>query len=229
MKRKLLFLVFLISIINISYSQNGLNGVQNLVSDGFISTTATKLNTNIKGSPYITNEFNLAKISISSYDTFSVKYNAFLDEFEVLGKDDVIYAINKNESKDITITIIGEQKKYQIYDYYNDKNELTIGYFIYLNQLNSKIKLLKKERIIFISEKPSSNGYDRAQKAEYKRSKDKYYMKIKDQIAVLLPNNKKKLIKLFPGQENEISNFIKTEKIKLSKESDLIKLIKYLN
>lgn len=228
MKRKLLSIIFLFSCINSSYSQNGLNGVQNLVNDGFISTTATKFNTNIKGSPYITDEFNLAKISNSTNQIYSVKYNGFLDEFEMQGKDNEIYAINKNESKDLIITFINTKKKYQIFNYFNEENDLELGYFIHINSQNP-IKLLKKERIIFISEKKSSTGYDRAQPAEYKRSKDKYYIKVKDLEAVLLPSNKKKLVILFPTFEKKILTFIKTEKIKLKKETDLMKLINYLN
>ncbi|MCF6295215.1 MAG: hypothetical protein L3J25_05950 [Flavobacteriaceae bacterium] len=239
MKKTLFTLIILISCLNISHSQGqlnnqnrfstDLNGVQNFVESGVLSTTIGKENPNIKGSPYITTNFIPANISVSTNQIFSVKYNAFLDEFEVLGKDDVIYAINKNESKDVTIIMLNTKKKYQVFNYFNSENDLDLGYFIHLNNPNSEIKLLKKEKIIFISEKLSSTGYDKAQPAEYKRSKDKFYLKIRDLEVILLPKNKKKLTKLFLGSEKEILNFIKTEKIKLNKETDLVKLINYLN
>jgi hypothetical protein len=239
MKKTLFTLIILISCLNISYSQgqlnnqnrfsSDLNGVQNFVESGVVSTKIGVENPNIKGSPYITTKFIPAKISIFTNQIYSVKYNGFLDEFEVQGEDNEIYAINKNESKDLIITIINTKKKYQVFDYFNNDKDLDIGYFIHLNNQNSEIKLLKKEKIIFIKEKLSSTGYDKAQPAEYKRSKDKYYLKIRDFEAILLPSNKKKLIKLFLDSEMEILNFIKTEKIKLNKETDLVKLINYLN
>lgn len=239
MKKTLLTLIFLICCLIISYSQSlhdqnrfssDLNGTQSFIGNG-VTTTVIEVgrkDPNIKGTPYVIDKFIPAKISITPNQIYSVKYNGLLDEFEVLGKDNAIYAINKNESKDVIISILNTKKKYQAFNYFSENNELELGYFILINSQNP-IKLLKKEQIIFISEKISSTGFDKAQKAEYKRSKDKYYIKVKDLEAVLLPSNKKKLVKLFPTLEKNILAFIKTQKIKLNKEIDLMKLINYLN
>ena len=47
----------------------------------------------------------------------------------------------------------------------------------------------------------------------------------------LLPKKKKKFLQLFESNENskKIENYIKTKKIKLDKEEDLIKLFTYIN
>ena len=44
-----------------------------------------------------------------------------------------------------------------------------------------------------------------------------------------LPKKKKSVVKLFASKEKEVKAFIKKNKIKLTKEKDLIKLIGYVN
>ena len=47
--------------------------------------------------------------------------------------------------------------------------------------------------------------------------------------AQLLPKKNKDLAKLFPANSKEILSFIKTNKIKTSREDDLIRLVTYIS
>jgi len=56
------------------------------------------------------------------------------------------------------------------------------------------------------------------------------YIKLANKEAVLLPTKKKKLAKaLFPENSKIILDFINSNKIKLSREADLITFVNYLN
>ena len=144
------------------------------------------------------------------------------------GDNNVAYLLNKYR-KDITVELIALNKTYQNFTYIDSDNNSSFGYFVIMTDPNENIKLLKKETIKFVNEKVNVTGYGTARPAQYKRTNDKYFIKIKDQSAVLLTNNKKEIAKLFPKHENEVLSFIKSEKLKLKSEEDLLKLISFLN
>jgi len=229
MKKLFLSLLFLLFLFNSSFSQDVMNPFGTLSDFGFISIPATETNNNIEGSPYITENYVPAKISVLKNKIYRVKYNALLDEILILGDDDSTYGIDKHGRKDITITILASQKTYQVFNYLDDRDFETIGYFIHMSNPDSTIKLLKKERIKFYPGKKAINSYSQSEPAQYKREDDKYYVKIKDQIAVLFVQNKKKIARLFPNLEKEILHYIKSNNINVKDETDLIKLVEYIN
>lgn len=226
---KNIYLVLAISLFltQHSYAQGEIGGY-NVVKDGFISVSPTDINDNVKGSQYITDDFVPAKISISKNEVFQIKFNGVLDEIVVKGQDGKPYALNKH-LKDIKITLIGSKKAYQMFDYVNENDTRLSGYFLLNATSNSNIKLLKKEKIKFFEEKVATNGYDSNVPAQYKRLKDKFFIKKNDELAIEIPTNKKDFAKLFPKRQKEILSFIKKEKIKFKKESDLLKLVNHLN
>lgn len=229
MNKPLLIISSIILSFNIGSAQNVMSPYGNLGDFGFITIPAVESNNKVKGSQYITKGFVSAKISVLKNRIYHVKYNALLDEIVVKGEDDVTYGLDKHGRKDITITLLGSKKAYQVFNYLDDRNYETIGYFIHITPINSNTKLLKKECIKFIEEKKAYSSYTQTQPAHYKRENDKYYIKIKDQIAVLLPNKKNKLTQLFPSFEKEVLRFIKSKKINLKKEADLVILVNYIN
>ena len=83
--------------------------------------------------------------------------------------------------------------------------------------------------VVFLKEKESKTGYDPYRPPMYKKVKDRIYIKLENEMPVLLTQNKRKLSKLFRGREKEIINFLNKEKINLSKDKSLIKFSNYLN
>jgi hypothetical protein len=230
MNKTLLILGFVVLAFNWGFAQNVMDGsFGNLGDFSFISIPAVKANNNIKGSPYVTEEYLPAKISVLKNRIYRVRYNALMDEIVVKGEDDATYGLDKHGRKDITITMLSSNKTYQVFNYLDDRNYETIGYFIHMTHPDSNIKLLKKERIKFINEKKAYSSYAQTQPAHYKRENDKYYIKIKDDIAVLLPTKKNKIAQLFPSSEKEILSFIRSKKLNIKKEADLITLVNHIS
>ena len=87
------------------------------------------------------------------------------------------------------------------------------------------LKELKK----YIPIQPAKNSYSDTKPAYFKRANDTYYVIIKNKTAQVLPLKKKQILKLFPDNADKISAYIKTNKVKTSKEADLIQLFNYIN
>lgn len=227
----LFILIFILPIISV-FPQQEIIGGQAIGGNRvnlLIDVTPVVTNEIVEGSPYINEKFLPAAISASEGDVFYVRYNAVNDEFEVKGEHNKAYALNRYR-RDIVIEILPLKKTYQVVGYYDDNQNENFGYFLYASDPNAETVLLKKEKIVFIDEQKASTGYDSNKPAKYKRLNDKYYIKLKGaKILSELPSKKKNIVKLFPEHENDILKFIKDNRIKTSKEDDLIQLINYIN
>jgi len=235
MKYKLQFLVslFLCFIINsIGFAQYITNGViQDGTSSnlqGLISSINNDNNSDIEGSPYINETYQLAKISSIEENNLSVRYNGFNDQFEIKGDNEKVYLLNKSLTN-LTIQFLNSNKRYKTYNYFNDKTgNRSIGYFVVLSQ-ESEIILLKKESINYIEGKKSVTSYERDKPSKFRRNSDKYFFLMKENDLKNFPNNKKDIANLFPAYSNNILNYIKSNQIKTTDDEDLIQLVVYIN
>ena len=227
----LLFIVLLLPVVS-AFPQQELIGGQSIGGNRvnlLIDVSPVVINETVEGSPYINEKFLPATISASEGDVFYVRYNAMNDEFEVKGDNNKAYALNRYR-RDIVVEILPLKKIYQVIGYYDEDQNENFGYFLYLSNPNAKTVLFKKEKIIFIDEQKSTTGYDNNKPAKYKRINDKFFIKLKDKkILSELPNKRKNLAKLFPEHEDAVIKYIKQNRIKTSKEEDLIQLVNYIN
>ena len=231
MKNKILVVLIALSFYNFSTAQGEIGG-NNIVNNGFILTSSKQINARVNGSPYITDEYIPARISTFDNKIFSVKYDAVLDEIIVKndsGNESQVFALPKNGRRDILITLMSENKTYQIFDYINENSEKTSGFFVIVNNPIASVKILKKEIIKFYEERVATSGYDKSRPAEYRRINDSYFIKINDDPAIEFSTNKKDFAKLFPKHEKQVLSYIKSEKINLKEELDLKKLALFLN
>jgi len=200
---------------------------QNITSPGMIY--AFDMNDNsIKGTPYVVNEFMPGKISIDKQSKiYSLRYNAFNDVIEVKKDNGDLNALNK-ELVDVTITFTKDNKSYRVYNYIDpDTNNNMNGYFVVAT--DGAKPLLVKERIVFIEKQQAKSSYDKTKPAQYKRKDDLFFTLNNDGVAIELPSKKKDLAKAFPKHSKDILSFIKANKIKTSKQADLVKLLNYIN
>jgi len=102
----------------------------------------------------------------------------------------------------------------------------TSGYFKLLT--GEDCLLLIKHKKTYIPS-VAAGAYEPATEAELRKEPDVYYLAINGQLPVKLKRKKKFIIELLPMKEDEISRYIKNEKISLHKENDLIELIDFLN
>lgn len=201
---------------------------QNLSSPGLIYSFDINDN-EVNGTPYIVNEFLPGKISADKDgNIFNLRYNAYNDIIEIQKSANEIEALYK-DLVDVTVTILN--KSYRAYDYKDTStNAQKRGYFVVVSNGEAGQKpLLIKERIIFIEKKPAKSSYNQTKPAQYKRKSDQYYTLNDNGSAINLPSNKKDLANAFPKHTKDVLNFIKSNKIKTSKQEDLIKLINYIN
>ena len=230
-------LTSLLTLTQISFSQEGFSG--GVINQGFINRSDggrfvninIKDNPNIEGSQYLSEEFMSSKLSSMPEKIYGVRYNVFKDEMQFKGSDNALYALSKSDES-VVITFTESNVSYHIINYSDDSLEQPTkkGYFVKLNNEGPNF-ILKKKTVLFFSEKQSKTGYDLAKPATYKKVKDRTYIKLANKkTAVLLETNKKKLAKsLFPSNSKEILNFIKLNKLKLTKDADLITFVTFLN
>lgn len=184
-----------------------------------------------KGSAYINETFTPIKVlNARDNNMFLGRYNAVNGDIEIMDADTnskEIRALLKN-TNDFIVQFIKEDKIYQTYNYIDDNGRSQRDFLV--NLVSSKrASLLKKEEIKYFQAVRASNSYDKDKPAQFKRLSDEYYVKIGNADAVVLPNGKKDIMKLFPKHEKNIKTFIKENKIKTSREEDLIELFKYIN
>lgn len=181
---------------------------------------------NIIGTPYYDVEFNSANIAPMD-KVYFVRYNAALDDMEVIQSNDTLI-MNKNNKN----YIIKQNKgniTYKILEYDDSKDD-KLGYYVQLTE-GTNVTLYRKDRKKFVEVKKAAYGGNLGgTSAEFKEQKSEFYMELNASgNAIKISKSKKEFLSLFPGKEDAIEKYIKQNKIKLNREDDLIKLINHVN
>ncbi|MBC8755619.1 hypothetical protein H2O64_13155 [Kordia sp. YSTF-M3] len=184
------------------------------------------LRANVEGTPYYDEEFNSANIAPLN-KVFFVRYNAALDDMEVIQSNDTLI-MNKN-NKNYIIKQNKGNLTYKILEYADSKKD-KFGYYVQLTE-GTNVALYRKDRKKFVEVKKAAYGGNlNASSAKFKKQKSEFYIELKGSgDAIKIPKKKKAVIKLFAGKEDLVEKFIKENKIKVTKEKDLINLINYVN
>lgn len=224
MKQLIIFILFaLISIT--TYAQATLyvgEDFMNRYRNVKINTSKNNPGENISGSPFTTDDFVLGTV-IGYKTNFLLRYDTFNDQMLVKRKDGNIVIINKEAGTKVTFD---DGTKYAVFDYTFDGTSKN-GYLEVLLE-NSAISLLKKEVIKFVPAQKPASGYDRPKPPMFKKSRDQYFV-LNKKGEINLVGKKKDILILFPDIKNDIESFIRSNKIKLTKEKDLIKLVEHIN
>ena len=233
MKIKYLYLSIFFLFASISFSQAQDDSSNEPVAPtrtiimGGQSVTFDRGDKSVQGSPYLNDKFTPAQTSASN-EIFNVKYNMVNDQMEVENEKAGTFALTKNIAN-MTISFLNSSAIYEVVDFLDENGNLQRGYFISLSDLDSspKVKLFLKQSKKYIERKPAMSSYQSEIPASFKRVKDKYFIKINENPATEVPKNKKEFVKLFPNNESKVLSFIKKNKIKISQETDLIKLANF--
>ncbi|WP_343643353.1 hypothetical protein [Chryseobacterium sp.] len=173
----------------------------------------------IIGSPYLNKNFSIAKVA-NDYENAPVRYNTFTEEIE-FQKNGTTLALPKEE-KFSRIEIFSPKTTLVRLDTQDDLS----GYFFEL--VNGKTGLYKKIKTKFIDAVPAANSYASDRPASFKTLDPVYYIKTESGY-IKKPKKIKDITEAFPAKKDEIENFVKSNNIKINKEEDLIKLVKFLN
>lgn len=225
MKTTLIATVFFLTGISINGQQISLGEISrnakfNKTIDEINNGKAVLKYSDIQGNPFYKNGFNNAKVGDTG-TILPVRYNLFKDSFEILNDND-IYSVPKDNSFS-KFTFLSSNEKFIL----DKDNDGIAGYFLILTEGHSK--LLKKFAVKFIPEIPAPNTMISGTPAKFENLKPVYYLKTEDNL-IKISKKADDLINALPTDKKDaVKDFIKTNKIKLTEELDLIKLTNFLN
>ena len=176
----------------------------------------------IQGTPYYYVNFIPARVGDTS-GIIPIRYNPFLDTIEIMDNNSGnVYELPKEEAYP-KFTFQNTNERLVLV---NTNNEYS-GYIFEL--VGGKNRLLKKISTKFKDEIPAPNSLVSAIPAKFEVQKPIYFIKT-DEKVVKATKKADDLLNALPADKKEATkDFIKTNKIKLNEELDLIKLVTFLN
>jgi len=173
----------------------------------------------IQGSPYYHKNFEPAKLA-DNPEIINIRYNTLLDSVEFLNGTDVYELPRSNSFPKFTLLTTNEKLVFL-----NTGTDYA-GYFFEL--VSGKNRLLKKVRVKFDPEIPAPNTMISGTPARFAPIDPVYFIQTGNQD-IQVPKKTEELLVYFTDNKDAVANFIKSNKIKLMKEADLIKLVQFLN
>lgn len=182
---------------------------------------------NVQGSHYFDKEFKLAKLEYFGKelnDTGFMRYNAFRDEIEMAdtqlqNETDVILL----KSADVIPLINGD--RYEYLPYRLESGNAFIGYLV--NIFDGKdSKLYLKRKKTFMEAKIARTSLENSFPPRYVESEE-LYISVKGDTPVKLKQSKKSIINFFNANSDKVKKFIKSEKLKVSELSSIIKIFEF--
>ncbi|NOR76420.1 MAG: hypothetical protein GQ525_14835 [Draconibacterium sp.] len=228
MKRYILIATILISAINFSHAQiYEIGKVMDLYSTNQIHNGEWKnilSEDDIKGSPYLNDEFITSTIfTTSKYQFIDIllRYNIYNDELEFKTPTNEVQALATPE----IIEFVEFDGYKMVYIPFTTTKKIRRGFFIVEEE--GEASLFKRLEIIFKkAEEPGA--YKEAEPPKFVKKSDSYYIRINTEMAKKV-GSKNELLEIFPDHKDEISTFVKKNKVKTSKPEKLKELVRYYN
>ena len=182
---------------------------------------------NVQGSHYFDKDFKIAKLEYFGKelnDTGYMRYNAFRDEIEMADNQyqketDVILL----KSADVIPLINGD--RYEYLPYRLESGNAFIGYLVNIfDGENDKLYLKRKKT--FMEAKVARTSLENSFPPRYVESEELYISSNGD-TPVKLKQSKKSIINYFNSNSDKIKKFIKSEKLKVSELSSIIKIFEF--
>lgn len=178
----------------------------------------------IKGSPYENEEFLMGramsdKLNISN--PYFMRYNIYNDIIEIKDKEQ---SVEMTKSSDVYALINNREYHYESYP--DESGKLDKGYFILLYE-GEKVQLYVRKTQRYKDVVKAKTSYHQDVPAAFVDSKDYSYKK--GGQMEFLSRNKKELTRQFPSLEGKLKNYIKTNKIDVNDDTDMIKLFTYID
>ena len=182
---------------------------------------------NVQGSHYFNKDFKIAKLEYFGKelnDTGYMRYNAFRDEIEMADtqyqdETDVILL----KSADVIPLINGE--RYEYLPYRLESGNAFIGYLVNIYN-GKKDKLYLKRKKTFMEAKIARTSLENSFPPRYVESEE-LYISSNGGTPVKLKQSKKSIISYFKSNSDKVKKFIKSEKLKVSELSSIIKIFEF--
>jgi hypothetical protein len=153
-----------------------------------------------------------------------MRYNAFRDEIEMAdtqnqNESDVILL----KSADVIPLINGD--RYEYLPYRLESGNAVIGYLVNIFSGESD-KLFLKRKKTFMEAKIARTSLENSFPPRYVESEE-LYISSNGSTPVKLKQSKKSIISYFKSNSDKVKKFIKSEKLKVSEISSIIKIFKF--
>lgn len=173
----------------------------------------------IEGNAYFAKGFATANIE-NATSLIKARYNTYTDTVELLNGEEIFelpktakYSRIMFQSPAATLLLMNVEN-------------LPQGYYFEL--VPGKYSLLGKRQVEFREGAKAINSFTPAIAPKFEAMAPIYYLKNGSQI-IKIGKKESDFVNALPDHKNETADFIKKNKIKLNKEEDLIKLVKFLN
>ena len=228
--KKSLYLFFILVFTSVN-AQDGLGVMTNQVQQAMIDfgnrSSRTPQPLNVQGSHYFDKDFKTTKLEYFGKelnDSGFMRYNAFRDEVEMAdtqnqAETDIILL----KSADVIPLINGE--RYEYLPYKLDSGNAFIGYLINIFD-GQKNKLYLKRKKTFMEAKIARTSLENSFPPRYVESVE-LYVSSNGNTPVKLKQSKKVIIKFFNANSDKVKKYIKSEKLKVSELSSLIKIFEF--
>ena len=178
----------------------------------------------VQGSPYLDEAFASCQINDISETQF-VRFNAYEGKVEARVSTTKVVELDGSDSYVIVLKD-GSGKIYETHSFTNSKGEVKYSFFELLHR-SDEYSLYLKENIKYQKE-VKAEAYKEAQPASFKKAESTFF--INDQWKgsedlVELPTRQKSILDLFPDKAKSIKNAIKSERLKLDRKDDLIRIL----
>jgi hypothetical protein len=175
----------------------------------------------IAGSPYVDDKYKDGMIYYGDKNySAPIRYNAYQDliEYQQNGK-----ALTLDANPSIKKVIVGDEVFIPLSPNGNAKK---LGYFVMID--SGKLNLYSKKKIVFLPFKQRGKIDGTDQPAEFQKKPDIYYYQVGDG-ALQQVDNLESIIASLPDKQDEMTQYVKKEKIKAKKEKDIIQFVKHYN
>ena len=227
MKAKILILiVFTFVVISVKAQvQNYMLGVDEYIDYANIKRTnspGSQPYDNIKGSPYLFEDFITGKIKLKDGKTYEgpLRYDIYANKIEFKSSAGEVFSVINPET--IDKIFMNESRLIFIPD---NKNVQEGNYYEVL--IEGEFSLLVKHTTILKDPVPAKPYYA-AKPAMFVTKENNFYL-LSENSGLVEIKNKEDLAGIDTNRGDEISKYIKENKMKLSNRSDLIELTNFLN
>ena len=224
-KKIAMHLVFLGIVIPAGAQTGGSSSLNDMI--GLIRTNRSYIqNQNeryeeIDGTPYLDEEFNKGSLYFGGrrFTNIDMRYNIYQGHFEFMDAEGVKYIDPRTTLID-TVWLNGDIFLYVSFE--SGKN-IKMTYMKLVRGEGTRVLL--NHRIVLSQAEPAK-GYQDARPARFSKGEDLVYIQPLGSHAMEF-KGKKSIEELFPEYHQQLSAYVKSEKLKLKKLEDILKLVTY--
>lgn len=181
------------------------------------------------GSQYLDDEFK--RIKTASKDVkVEARYNAYFDEMEIKKEEKEPGWVNKDHHQN-NVVLAEDGTAYKILDAKGNTETSELGYYQLLVHSNYVSLYKKKTKILAVGVDAGPYMIPPPKViTEFQEIKTEYYIEFNNSgIAQKLPSTRGRIAKIFRKNKDLIRDYIKENKLKVTRDEDMVKIFVYVN